>query len=65
MLTFATIGETGFDTGRIMRGLSMALKATALGLLVAIPAVTLYNLLLRRCKVLLLKWDIAHGREGV
>ena len=65
MLTFATIGEAGFDTGRIMRGLSMALKATALGLLVAIPAVTLYNLLLRRCKVLLLKWDIAHGREGV
>ena len=61
----ATIGETGFDTTRIMRGLSMALKATALGLLVAIPAVTLYNLLLRRCKVLLLKWDIAHGREGV
>ena len=65
MLTFATIGETGFDTGRIMRGLSMALKATALGLLVAIPAVTLYNLLLRRCKVLLLQWDIQHGREGV
>ncbi|MDX9835501.1 MAG: TonB-system energizer ExbB [Desulfobulbus sp.] len=65
MLTFATIGETGFDTARIMRGLSMALKATALGLLVAIPAVTLYNLLLRRCKVLLLQWDIQRGREGV
>ena len=39
--------------------------ATALGLLVAIPAVTLYNLLLRRCKVLLLQWDIQHGREGI
>lgn len=65
MLTFYTIGDRGFDTTRIMQGLALALKATALGLLVAIPAVTLYNLLLRRCKVLLLQWDIRHEREGV
>lgn len=45
--------------------LALALKATAMGLLVAIPAVTLYNLLLRRCKVLLMQWDIRHGREGI
>jgi len=45
-----------------MTGLALALKATALGLLVAIPAVTLYNLLLRRCKVLLFQWDINHGQ---
>ncbi|MGD9948499.1 MAG: TonB-system energizer ExbB [Desulfobulbus sp.] len=61
MLTFYDIGTGGFDTTKIMTGLALALKATALGLVVAIPAVTLYNLLLRRCKVLLLQWDIRHG----
>ncbi|MGE4559032.1 MAG: TonB-system energizer ExbB [Desulfobulbus sp.] len=61
MLTFYDIGTSGFDTTKIMTGLALALKATALGLLVAIPAVTLYNLLLRRCKVLLMQWDIRHG----
>jgi biopolymer transport protein ExbB len=65
MLTFSDIGTSGFDTIKIMTGLALALKATALGLLVAIPAVTLYNLLLRRCKVLLMQWDIRHGREGI
>ena len=65
MLTFYDIGAAGFDTTKIMTGLALALKATALGLLVAIPAVTLYNLLLRRCKVLLMQWDIHHGREGL
>ena len=59
MLTFYDIGTAGFDTTKIMTGLALALKATALGLIVAIPAVTLYNLLLRRCKVLLIQWDIA------
>jgi biopolymer transport protein ExbB len=59
MLTFYTIGLEGFmDTGKIMVGLALALKATAVGLLVAIPAVTLYNFLLRRVKVLLLDWDV-------
>jgi len=61
MLTFYDIGTAGFDTTRIMTGLALALKATALGLLVAIPAITFYNLLLRRCKVLLIQWDIHHG----
>ncbi len=65
MLTFYTIGDNGFDTTRIMKGLALALKATAFGLLVAIPAVTLYNMLLRKCKVLLLQWDIRNGREGI
>lgn len=65
MLTFYDLGAAGFDTTKIMTGLALALKATALGLLVAIPAVTLYNLLLRRCKVLLMQWDIHHGRKGI
>jgi biopolymer transport protein ExbB len=62
MLTFTLMGRDGqIDSGRIMSGLALALKATAAGLLVAIPAVTLYNLLLRRVKVLLGHWDIHHG----
>jgi biopolymer transport protein ExbB len=62
MLTFYTMGREGFmDTGKIMIGLALALKATAAGLLVAIPAVTLYNFKARRAKELLLKWEILHG----
>lgn len=63
MLTFYTMGKGGFmDTNKIMIGLALALKATAIGLFVAIPCVTFYNLLLRRSKVLLIKWEIMNGR---
>lgn len=66
MLTFYTMGKEGFmDTGKIMIGLALALKATAAGLLVAIPSVTLYNFLLRRVKVLITQWEIKNGRERV
>jgi biopolymer transport protein ExbB len=66
MLTFYTMGNEGFmDTGKIMVGLALALKATAVGLLVAIPSVVLYNVLLRKAKVLILRWEIQHGRKGV
>ncbi|MGI6655702.1 MAG: TonB-system energizer ExbB [Desulfobulbus sp.] len=65
MLIFYDIGSAGFDTAKIMTGLALALKATAAGLLVAIPSIVLYNMLVRRCKVLLLQWDIHHGREGI
>lgn len=66
MLTFYTIGQEGFmDTGKIMVGLALALKATAVGLCVAIPSVVLYNLLLRRVKVLIMNWEIRSGREGI
>ena len=66
MLTFYTIGQEGFmDTGKIMVGLALALKATAIGLLVAIPSVSLYNFLLRKVKVLLMCWEIEHGRKGL
>ncbi len=63
MITFYNIGDAGFmDTGKIMVGLALALKATAVGLLVAIPSVSLYNFLLRKAKVFLMKWDIENGR---
>lgn len=66
MLTFFMIGKEGImDTGRIMTGLALALKATAVGLLVAIPSVSLYNILLRRIKVLLMSWEIVHGRKDL
>ncbi|MGD9576884.1 MAG: TonB-system energizer ExbB [Syntrophorhabdus sp.] len=64
MLTFATIGKQGLaDTSQIMTGLALALKATAIGLVVAIPAVILYNFLLKSVKELLLLWEIQNGRE--
>jgi biopolymer transport protein ExbB len=64
MLTFYNMGQdAAMDTGRIMTGLALALKATAVGLVVALLAVVLYNALLRRAKVLTLRWEIANGRK--
>lgn len=66
MLTFYRMGETGIvDTNNIMTGLALALKATAAGLVVAIPAVTAYNLLLRKAKEHLLLWEAHHGRQRI
>jgi biopolymer transport protein ExbB len=66
MITFQTMGTEGFmDTGKIMVGLALALKATAAGLFVAIPSIVLYNMLVRRAKVLIMQWEIKHGRKGV
>ena len=62
MLIFYSMGQEGMvDSARVMTGLALTLKATAAGLLVAIPAVVLYNLLLRRAKELLLIWETNHG----
>jgi len=66
MLTFYTMGMEGFmDTAKIMVGLSLALKATAVGLLAAIPAITLYNLLVRRVKVLIAQWELEYGKQRI
>ena len=65
MLTFYTMGNEGFmDTGKTMTGLALALKATAAGLLVAIPSTAVYNLLLRRVKVILMQWEISRSKRG-
>lgn len=51
MLTFYEIGQgNSMDVKSIMVGLSLAMKATAIGLLVAIPCVFLNNILLRKVK---------------
>jgi biopolymer transport protein ExbB len=66
MFTFYTIGTEGYvDATRIMVGLALALKATAIGLVVAIPSIVFYNYLLRKVKVVLLEWDMRHGRERI
>ncbi|NMG65127.1 TonB-system energizer ExbB [Azoarcus indigens] len=63
MLTFYKMGQdAGIDTAQIMVGLALALKATAVGLGVALVAVVLYNTLLRKAKVMMLEWEIANGR---
>jgi biopolymer transport protein ExbB len=62
MLTFYKMGlDASVDAGKIMTGLALALKATAVGLVVAMVAVVIYNALLRRVKVLMLQWESAHG----
>lgn len=66
MLTFYTIGQEGLiDTGKIMTGLALALKATAIGLLVAIPSISFYNFLLRKVKVLMAEWEASNGRKRI
>lgn len=62
MVTFYATGTEGYaDASRIMVGLALAPKTTALGLAVAIPSVVFYNALSRRAKVILLEWDDRHG----
>ncbi|MDX1250710.1 MAG: TonB-system energizer ExbB [Pseudomonadota bacterium] len=63
MVTFHTMGTQGnMDVRSIMVGLSMALKATAMGLVVAIPCVALNNVLRRRVKELLSRYeDVRRG----
>lgn len=62
MLTFYNIGlTTSIDTGEIMINLSLALKATAVGLVVAIVAVVLYNTLMKKARTCVIKWEIQHG----
>lgn len=66
MITFYSLGDVGaVDPKKIMTGLALALKATAMGLVVAIPAIVFYNILLRKMERLLTQWDInAHKNRG-
>lgn len=57
LVTFNDMGQGGkIDVNTIMLGLAMALKATAAGLVVAIPAILFYNGLLRQVEVLISRW---------
>ncbi|MFN3785520.1 MAG: TonB-system energizer ExbB [Thiothrix sp.] len=58
LMTFYTMGQGGkVDVSAIMLGLALALKATAAGLLVAIPSILFYNGLLRKVDVLTARWQ--------
>ena len=60
MLTFYTLGDVGaVDAKKIMTGLALALKATAMGLVVAIPAIVAYTITLRKIEKILTKFDVA------
>ena len=62
MLTFHTMGTSGaLAVTTIMIGLSLALKATAAGLVVAIPCVVMNNVLRRRVSELLAQYKVHHG----
>ncbi len=63
LITFHDIGSAGgsVEVGTVLVGLALALKATAMGLVVAIPAIWSYNGLLRRVEVLIALW---RGRTG-
>ncbi len=63
MLTFQSMGATGdMDVKSIMTGLALALKATAVGLLVAIPCVALNNGLRRGVKERLAEYEALQER---
>ena len=65
ILTFYIIGDQQdtIDPGEIMKHLALALKATAAGLVVAIPATVLYNALLTQVDTLLSKWEIMQDQK--
>lgn len=57
LITFYDLGQGGnIDPKTIMLGLALALKATAAGLVVAIPAILFFNALVRRTEVLNARW---------
>lgn len=51
MLTFMTMSSGDIDAGKIMSSLALALKATAVGLVVAIMSQIFYNILGRYAEV--------------
>lgn len=60
MIVFYDMGVSGnIDVQSIVIGLSLALKATALGLVVAIPSLMAYNALLRKVSLLSSKFKDA------
>ncbi len=64
MLTFYTMGNLGaMDPAKMMVGLALALKATAVGLLVAIPAVIFNNFLLGKARLLLIEWEMKNEKQ--
>lgn len=65
LVTFHDLSQGAeLSASTVMLGLALALKATAAGLLVAIPATLIYNGLVRRADVLLARWSSRQERLG-
>ncbi len=66
IITFYIIGDQQdtINPGEIMKHLALALKATAAGLIVAIPATVIYNALLTKVDTLLAQWEIAQDEKA-
>ncbi len=67
ILTFYIIGDQQdtINPGEIMKHLALALKATAAGLVVAIPATVFYNALLTKVDRILSEWEIHQDKKGL
>lgn len=65
LLTFYQLGQSGgdIDASAIMMHLSLALKATAVGILVAIPSMMFYNALGRKVEVKRLQWKSLQAEQ--
>lgn len=62
MVVFYEIGQSGgMEPSAVVIGLSLALKATALGLLVAIPSMMIYSACLRKVDLLMGKYEDARA----
>jgi len=65
MITFYSMGDVGaVDAKKIMTGLALALKATAMGLVVAMPAIVAYTISLRKVEKLLTRYDVTQENKA-
>ncbi len=65
MITFYSLGEVGtVDTKKVMTGLALALKATAFGIIVAIPAIIFYSTAMRKVERLSAIWEASQSKKG-
>jgi len=63
LVTFHDLAQAAeLSAATVMLGLALALKATAAGLVVAIPATLFYNALVRRTDVLTAHWQSIKNR---
>ncbi len=66
MITFYGMGEAGaVDTKAVMNGLALALKATAFGIVVAIPGIVFYTICIRKVERLSAIWEAARASKSV
>ena len=65
MITFYTMGiSSDIDVKIIMSSLALALKVTAMGLVVAIPSMFFYNHLARKIEVIIALWDVQKREDS-